>query len=81
MGHVPFAQDHGEQSVGPQLGQQRQSFLQLVLRLLLVRHVVQAELRLEAEELRVLVMEVQLVFHWNEARKPQKKKDESVHMK
>lgn len=44
--------------------------MQLVLRVLLIRHVVQAELRLlEAEELRVLVMEVQLVFHLTTRRK------------
>lgn len=62
--YEPFTQNHGEQSVGAQLRQQRQALLQLVLALPLVGDVAQAALRVpEAVELGVLVVEVHLVFH------------------
>lgn len=61
----PFAKDHSEQSVRTQLGQQGQTFMQLVLRVPVVRYVMQAELCVfEAVELCVLVKEVQLVFNY-----------------
>lgn len=61
----PFPQNHGEQSIRAELREQRQALLQLLLRISVIGDVVQAALGVpETVELGVLVVEVQLLFHF-----------------